>query len=588
MVTEQQRTAAGPELAEGTYWLRRVANSSAIHPLIAPAQEDFVTDVSVQPVGDAARGVPTAGSMAVRMLIPLVAGAAVSIASESLLTASQPDTLLRGALSVAIGGCLSAFGLTTLLIRPLTRSRADLQVRYQEAVAEALRDPLTGLGNHRAFQEELDSQIENATRYDVPVSLVLIDLDEFKQINDSAGHAAGDQTLASFGRLVRSVLRKVDRPFRIGGDEFALLLPHTDADAAHIVARRLLVSALQPNVRDPKVKPLSFSAGISSMPSPATSRTELYAQADTALHGAKRAGRTEVLVFHPGTEIGATAAGASAAIAEVIEQNLLRPVFQPIVDLGSGGTLGYEGLIRPVPPAPYADPTSLFAAAEASGHVVALDLACVETIVAAAARMPKELFLSVNMSPHTVEAPEFSAPIMLSILARHDFPPDRLIIELTEHQPIADLERVRHKLDSCRSAGIRLAADDLGAGNSGLRLLSDLRFDVVKVDLGLIQRSSTSAPSSAVVESIVAFASRTGALVIGEGVEHEEQVAQLTELGVTAAQGYLFSRPGPLPDWAGETRLKRAVDRQTRPAVGAEDADLDAWRRKIGLATPAA
>jgi diguanylate cyclase (GGDEF)-like protein len=547
-----------------------------------------VTDFSVQPEGSATSGVPSGASMALRMLIPIAAGAAVSIAGESLLTASQPDPLLRAVLSVAVGGCLSAFGLATLLIRPLTRSRADLQVRYQEAVAEALRDPLTGLGHHRAFQEELDTQIENATRYDVPVSLVLIDLDEFKQINDSAGHAAGDQTLASFGRLVGSVLRKVDRPFRVGGDEFALLLPHTDADAAHIVARRLLVSALQPNVRDPKVKPLSFSAGISSLPSPATSRAELYAQADTALHGAKRAGRTEVLVFQPGTEIGATAAGASAAIAEVIEQNLLRPVFQPIVDLGSGGTLGYEGLIRPVPPAPYADPTSLFAAAEASGHVVALDLACVEAIVAAAARMPKELFLSVNMSPRTIEAPEFSAPIMLNILARHDFPPERLIIELTEHQPIADLERVRKKFDTCRSAGIRLAADDLGAGNSGLRLLSDLRFDVVKVDLGLIQRSSTSAPSSAVVESIVAFASRTGALVIGEGVEHEEQVAQLTELGVTAAQGYLFSRPGPLPDWAGETRLKRAADRQTRPALGAEDADLDSWRRKIGLATPAA
>jgi len=547
-----------------------------------------VTDASVQPEGSTKTGVPSTASMAVRMLIPLTAGAAVSIAAETLLTASLPNSLVRAAASIGLGACLSAFGLAMMLIRPLTRSRADLQVRYQEAVAEALRDPLTGLGNHRAFQEELDSQIENATRYDVPVALVLIDLDEFKQINDSAGHAVGDQTLASFGRLVGSVLRKVDRSFRIGGDEFALLLPHTDADAAHIVARRLLVSALQPNVRDPKVKPLSFSAGISSLPSPAASRTQLYAQADTALHGAKRGGRTEVLVFDPGSAVGATAAGASAAIAEVIEQNLLRPVFQPIVDLASGGTLGYEGLIRPVPPEPYADPASLFAAAEASGHVVPLDLACVEAIVAAAARMPKELFLSVNMSPRTIEAPEFSAPVMLNILARYDFPPDRLIIELTERQPIADLERVRHKLDACRSAGIRLAADDLGSGNSGLRLLSDLHFDVVKVDLGLIQRSSTSAPSSAVVESIVAFASRTGALVIGEGVEHEEQVEQLTQLGVTAAQGYLFSRPGPLPDWAGENPLMRAADHQTRPVAGDEDADLDAWRRKIGLATPAA
>jgi EAL domain-containing protein (putative c-di-GMP-specific phosphodiesterase class I) len=230
---------------------------------------------------------------------------------------------------------------------------------------------------------------------------------------------------------------------------------------------------------------------------------------------------------------------------------------------------------------------SLFAAAEASGHVVPLDLACVEVIVAAAARMPKELFLSVNMSPRTIEAPEFSAPAMLNILARYDFPPQRFIIELTEHQPIADLDRVRHKLEACRSTGIRLAADDLGAGNSGLKLLSDLRFDVVKVDLGLIQRSSTSAPSSAVVGSIVAFATRTGALVIGEGVEREEQVEQLTELGVTAAQGFLFSKPGPLPDWAGEMRLKKAADRQARPAADPEDPDLDAWRRKIGLATPA-
>jgi len=547
-----------------------------------------VTDASVQPDGGTKRGVPTTASMAVRMLVPLIAGAAASIAAETLLSPTVPNSLLRAVLAIGIGTGLSAFGLATMLIRPLTQSRAALQVRYQEAVADALRDPLTGLGNHRAFQEELDSQIENATRYDVPVALVLIDLDEFKQINDTAGHAVGDQTLAAFGRLVGSVLRKVDRPFRIGGDEFAILLPHTDADAAHIVARRLLVSSLQPNVRDPKVKPLSFSAGISSLPSPATTRTQLYTQADTALHAAKRGGRTEVLVFDPEVQVAASAASTSAAIAEVIEQNLLRPVFQPIVNLATGGTLGYEGLIRPVPPAPYADPASLFAAAEASGHVVPLDLACVEVIVAAAAKMPKELFLSVNMSPRTIEAPEFSAPAMLNILARYDFPPERLIIELTEHQPIGDLDRVRHKLGTCRSAGIRMAADDLGAGNSGLRLLSDLRFDVVKVDLGLIQRSSTSGPSSAVVESIVAFASRTGALVIGEGVEHEEQVAQLTELGVTAAQGYLFSRPGPLPDWAGEMRLKRAADRQTRPVAGDEDPDLDAWRRKIGLATPAA
>jgi diguanylate cyclase (GGDEF)-like protein len=550
-----------------------------------------VNDGSVTPTGGTNTGVPTPASLAARMLIPLAASAAAGIVINNLLVALAVDPLVRAVTGVALGPGIAAVALAAILLRPMAQSRADLQVRYQAAVAEALRDPLTGLGNHRAFQEELDSQVEHATRYGVPVALVMIDLDEFKQVNDGGGHAAGDQTLASFGKLVNSVLRRVDRSFRVGGDEFALLLPHTDADGAHIVARRLLVSALQPMVRDPKVKPLSFSAGISSLPGLADNRSQLLTQADAALYAAKRAGRTEVLIFDPSEEMADSSSGVSAAIADVIARNLLRPVFQPIVDLVSGTTLGYEGLIRPVAPAPYADPTSLFAAAEASGHLVALDLACVEAIVAAAAKLPSDLFLSVNLSPRTVEAPEFSTPALLSILSRHGFPPERLVIELTEQQPIVDIEQVRHKLDSCRGAGMRLAADDLGAGNAGLRLLSDVRFDVIKVDLGLVQRSSPGARSSAVVESIVAFASRTGALVIGEGVEHEEQVTQLTQLGVTAAQGFLFSRPGPLPDWEGEPTVASGSTERLRvvePHGSASDTTLDAWRKSIGLVTPAA
>ena len=524
------------------------------------------------------------------MLLPLIGSVGATLVLNSFLASVQPDPLVRATLSVLAGVGLSGIALAMILIRPLVRSRAELQVRYQAAVADALRDQLTGLGNHRAFQEELDKQVEHATRYRVPVALVLIDLDEFKQVNDTAGHAAGDQTLAAFGHLVAHQLRKVDQSFRIGGDEFALLLPHTDADGAYIVTRRLLAAALQPTVRDARVKPVSFSAGVSALPDLADNRASLYAQADAGLYAAKRAGRTEVLVYDPNEAAAASSAGASAALAEVIAEGLLRPVFQPVVDLTTGQTLGYEGLIRPTPPAPYADPASLFAAAEASGHVVQLDLACVEAIVAAGARLPKEMFLSVNLSPRTIEAPEFSVAAMLSILSRHRFPPRRLVIELTEHQPIDDIEQVRTKLDACRESGMRLAADDLGAGNAGLRLLSELRFDIVKVDLGLVQRSSPGAPSSAVVESIVAFASRTGALVIGEGVEHEAQVAQLTGLGVTAAQGYLFSRPGPLPDRNAEPA--RLVDHISRRAADAEpvpiDSDIEAWKQSIGLASPAA
>jgi diguanylate cyclase (GGDEF)-like protein len=522
------------------------------------------------------------------MLVPLVAGAGTTVVLDYLLAGVEPDAFMRAGFSVLAGVILAGIALAAMLIRPLVRAGADLEVRYQEAMADALRDQLTGLGNHRAFQEEIDGQVEHATRYKVPVSLVLIDLDEFKQINDGSGHAAGDQTLASFGKLVSHALRKVDRAFRVGGDEFAILLPHTDANGAHIMARRLLAAALQPTVRDARVRPVSFSAGVSSLPALALNRAQLYTQADAALYAAKRGGRTDVVIFNPAEQTPVAEPGTAAAIADVIARNLLRPVFQPVVDLGTGETLGYEGLIRPIAPAPYTDPASLFDAAELSGHVVPLDMACAEAILAAGSRLPDDMFLCVNISPRTVEAPEFSAPAILSLLARHGFPANRLVIELTEHQPIADIEQVRRKLDACRAAGIRLAADDLGAGNAGLRLLSDLRFDVVKIDLGLVQRSSPGAPSSAVVESIVAFARRTGALVIGEGVEHEEQVQQLTSLGVTAAQGYLFSRPGPLPDWAVQPRLADLRPHQPEAEPLPIDADLDAWRKSIGLVNPAA
>ncbi len=192
-----------------------------------------------------------------------------------------------------------------------------------------------------------------------------------------------------------------------------------------------------------------------------------------------------------------------------------------------------------MPPAPFADPGALFAAAAASGHLVALDMTCIETIVGGAAALPANQFLSVNVSPRTIEAPEFSGAALLSLLARHGFRPDRIMLELTEREEIGDVDRVRAKLETCRRAGVRLAADDLGAGNSGLRLLSELRFDVLKVDLSLVQRSAPGAPSEAVVGSVVAFAGRTGALVVGEGVEEPQD-------GGTAGGAGRGSRPGLL------------------------------------------
>ena len=523
--------------------------------------------------------------LATRLALALAASTAGAMLTYLLLGSLIPNLALRAVVATLVAVGAVGVLLQSMIVSPLVATSEALEDRYQAALADSLTDPLTALGNHRAFQEELDRQVEHAQRYGVPLALVLIDIDEFKAINDDAGHAQGDQALADFGRLVMAGLRRVDRPFRVGGDEFALLLPHTDAEAAKIVARRLLASALQPPRVELGRRAISFSAGISTLPDLADTRAQLYSQADAALYAAKRAGRTEVALFDPASATVELTTGSGTAIAEVIARKQLRPVYQPIVALDGLMVLGYEGLIRPVAPAPFADPTALFAAATASGHLVALDMTCIDTIVAGARELAADQFLSVNITQHTIEAAEFTPVGLLSILARHHFPPNRLVLELTEREPLNEPDKVRAKLDECRVAGIRLAADDVGAGNAGLRLLSELQFDILKIDLSLVQRSTAGTPSSAVIGSVVSYAGRSGALVVGEGVERMEEVAQLAVLGVSAGQGFFFGRPGSIGvSPANEVRRELAADVETV----SEDSStaMSAWRRSIGLPTP--
>lgn len=516
------------------------------------------------------RVLTTTGGLMRRVLVGVVLSALAFVVVHWTMSALlHVDGYSPFLVAVAISVVVTAWTLVRTIGR-LVATQADLQARYEAALVDALRDPLTGLGNHRAFHEELEREVATARRYQVPTALLLIDLDEFKAINDRRGHAGGDRVLRGFGQLLEVSLRRADRAFRVGGDEFAVLLPHTDSAGARIAARRVLAHALQPPRRLAELEPISFSGGISALPALATTSAELYSQADAALYAAKRAGRTDVVTYDPTMELQASVwGGASAAVAEVISYRQLRAVYQPIVSLADGAILGVEGLIRPVPPAPFVDPPSLFAAAEASGRLTALDLVCIDTIVAGARGLPAEQFLSINLSPPTLEGPEFSSGALLEILARHQFPPDRLIVELTERQQLSDPERVRVRLQACRRAGIRFAADDIGAGNAGLRLLAEVRFDILKVDLSLVQRSGAEGPSNAVLGSVVELATRTGALVVAEGVEQARQVDALRALGIEAGQGYHLGRPAPL----------EVLSRTPAPVGGA----VAAWRRSIGL-----
>ena len=432
--------------------------------------------------------------------------------------------------------------------RQLEASRTRLRELYETAREAALRDSLTGLGNHRSFQEAVARMVEGASRYGTAFSLVLIDIDEFKRVNDTKGHATGDQLLAEVGDLISSTIRTSDAAFRVGGDEFALLLPHTDASGAIVVARRLLARGLEDRTTGSYRGPISFSAGVTACPEFGTTRVELTAQADAALYRGKRNGRTVVSIFDPEKDRGqvdeSMRAELSSAISAVIESGGLTPVYQPIVDLASGQVVGYEGLVRVPKDTMFPHAGAMFDAAEVAGRVLELDRAALGTVLRGAMGLREAVSLSVNMSPRTLESPDFSAAAFLAILRRHNMAPARIVLELTERESIRDPDRLRDVLRGVQDAGVRLAADDVGAGNAGLRLLSQFRFDVVKIDLSLVQHASEDQAQS-VLRSIVEVAQRMGARTTAEGIETAGQLRTARRLGINSGQGFLLGRPGP-------------------------------------------
>ncbi|HEY8237987.1 MAG TPA: bifunctional diguanylate cyclase/phosphodiesterase [Candidatus Limnocylindrales bacterium] len=442
------------------------------------------------------------------------------------------------------------------ILRPaaqLEASRSRLRELYESEREAGLRDSLTGLGNHRAFQEAVARMVEGARRYGTAFSLVLIDIDEFKRVNDTRGHAVGDQLLAEVGQLIGETIRGTDAAFRVGGDEFALLLPHTDVGGSVILTRRLLARGLEDRVHGDYRAPISFSAGVTACPEFGTTRLEITAQADAALYRGKRAGRTVVTIYDPEKDHGHVDEGMraelSSAISALIEARSLTPVYQPIVDLNSGRVIGYEGLVRVPKQSIFAHAGALFDAAEVAGRVSDLDRAALDIVLGGAYDLGENLSLSVNVSPRTLESPEFSSTAFLSILRRHGMAPGRIVLELTEREAIRDIERLRVALRGVQAAGARIAADDVGAGNAGLRLLSQFRFDVVKIDLSLVQRAGEDKTHS-VLRSLVEMADRLGATTIAEGVETSSQLRTARRLGITAGQGYLLGRPGPERDLA--------------------------------------
>ena len=463
----------------------------------------------------------------------------------------------------------------------MSTERSELIALYNRARLDAMLDGLTGLGNHRAFQDELARQLEEVSRDHAPLALLLIDVDDLKTVNDSRGHVAGDDLLVAVGRIAAAVLRRTDRAFRVGGDEFAVLLPNTGIDTALTVARRMLSSAIGGGDGSTPVPSFSLSIGVTAVPAPTADARMLFRHADAALYWCKRHGRTAVVAYdeeiHGRGEDRRSAGELTAGIEAILGSRSLRPVYQPIFSMTTGKPIGYEGLVRPADGTIFANASELFTAAEVAGRTVELDLACLQVVAAGVGALEPDVYLSVNLSPRTLESAAFHAGELKAIFHRNAIPLDQIVLELTEREAVEDLETLRRNVAACRRLGMRLAADDVGAGNAGLRLLSEISFEIVKIDLSLVQ-SSRNDPSHAVLRAIQELAGRWHATVVAEGVETAEQLAVIRAMGIGAGQGYLLGRPSP-------ARLAQAIDLIDLAAPADATLIESPWVRAIAVAT---
>jgi diguanylate cyclase (GGDEF)-like protein len=414
-----------------------------------------------------------------------------------------------------------------------------LPLRFPAVGTPERIDDLTGLGGQAIFVDTLTRHFHAFERDGKPFSLVLLDLDDLERIDVRYGYLEGDQLLRRTARVLTGGLGPRDSAFRIGGDEFAVLL--TGSTAEHAAQRvRVMLGELE-DPRDDDY-PGSFSAGVAAVPGTADRLDGIYRQAASALAWVKSHGRADVAVFDPGRP-GSSFAGAASTHDDMLDRavhgNALRPVFQPMFDLSTGRAVGFEGLIRLGDDAAPGT-RGLFAAAAASGRTAELDLAALATIVSGARTLGPDHLLALNLSPRTLAGRDFEPTWLLRSLVGAGISPQRVIIELADPTPVDDLARLQRAIDTLHRQGLRFAADDVDVEDPAHRLLAHVPFDVVKIDLASVWEGARSGPRLARLRD-AALGRR--AHVVVEGVETAEQLVAARDLEIGTGQGFLLGRP---------------------------------------------
>lgn len=480
--------------------------------------------------------------------------------------------------------------LTTLMVLPfamavysarrLIDARRELAGRREaERVASemALHDALTGLPNRRRACAEINRALKGAS--ETPVTLIAIDLNRFKPVNDLYGHAAGDALLLLVGERLNAAAGPDATVCRLGGDEFCILLEHSlSADA--LLAKIEAVSMVfeKPFELDTVTVTVGASIGVTTSEDPTISADDLMAQADAAMYRCKSNGRNGFGFFESGMEEAAMRrARIETELRAALLEGQIEAHFQPLVRLGDGEIIGFEALARwRLPDGSFRQPDEFISIAEETGLISDVFFAVLRHAARAARSWPSHVRFSTNVSPIQLNDPWLVERI-LQTLIEEGVSPGRLEVEVTEGALVADYDQARSVIWSLKNQGVHVALDDFGTGYSSLRHLSELPFETLKIDKSYIQKLSEDPTAQTIVRTVISMAHNLGLKVTAEGIETEGNAESVVSFGCDIGQGYLYGRPaaGPQSD---------PFEAEAGTASGEPDSASDGPRGKRRLA----
>jgi diguanylate cyclase (GGDEF)-like protein/PAS domain S-box-containing protein len=439
----------------------------------------------------------------------------------------------------AVGGLVVNYRDITM------RKTLEDELRHQ-----AFHDSLTGLANRALFADRLEHALSRIRRINNPLAVLFIDLDDFKNINDSLGHGEGDQLLMSVAERLRGALRAGDTIARMGGDEFAVLVEDPpDAASPVDVAQRLLATLQAPFERGGKELFVHASVGVAVTTSRKQTADELLRNADVSMYTAKSNGKNRIEVFEPSMHTAAlTRLAIKGDLERALERGEFFVLYQPIINLETQDVVGVEALLRwrhtergvvgPVEFIPVAEETGLIV--ELGGWV--LEQACRQARAWDAVAPGRPMTMSVNVSGRQVTEPGFVDRVA-AVLKDSGLEPGRLVLEFTEGVLMRDTAATMATLNELKGLGVRLAIDDFGTGYSSLSYLRQFPIDVLKIDRSFVASMANGSSETALMQSILMLSETLHLETIAEGIEEPAQMADLQAMGADLGQGYLFARP---------------------------------------------